>query len=225
MVEPAPRWFFYPVWGSVTPVKRHTGELACFVAVFEDMRAVKENEAVLREALERAEAGDRAKSQFLATMSHEVRKPLNGIVGFTSLLLDTSLSDEQKEYLQTIHLSAEAMIQLTSDMLDFARIESGKFKLDPQPCDPCECLEDALDLLAARAAEKKLELLHWVEEGVPPVIVTDAGRLRQVLINLIGNAVKFTEAGEVEVTLSARRLEADWELQFSVRDTGPGISA
>jgi PAS domain S-box-containing protein len=216
---------FYPVRGSVTPVKRRTGEQACFVAVFEDMTAIKNNEAVLREALERAEAGDRAKSQFLATMSHEVRTPLNGIVGFTSLLLDTPLSDEQKEYLQTIHLSAEAMIQLTSDMLDFARIESGKFKLDPQTCDPCECLEDALDLLAARAAEKKLELLHWVDDGVPPMIVTDAGRLRQVLINLIGNAVKFTEVGEVEVTLTARRIEADWELSFAVRDTGPGMTA
>lgn len=215
----------YPVRGSVTPVKRSTGELACFVAVFEDMTAVKNNEAVLREALERAEAGDRAKSQFLATMSHEVRTPLNGIVGFTSLLLDTPLSDEQKEYLQTIHLSAEAMIQLTSDMLDFARIEAGKFKLDPQPCDPCECLEDALDLLAARAAEKKLELLHWVEDGVPPSIVTDAGRLRQVLINLIGNAVKFTEVGEVEVTLAARRIGPDWELHFAVRDTGQGMTA
>lgn len=216
---------FYPVRGSVTPVKRRTGELACFVAVFEDMTAVKDNEAVLREALERAEAGDRAKSQFLATMSHEVRTPLNGIVGFTSLLLDTPLNAEQKEYLQTIQLSAEAMIQLTSDMLDFARIETGKFKLDPQPCDPCECLEDALDLLAARAADKKLELLHWVEDGVPSAIVTDAGRLRQVLINLIGNAVKFTESGEVEVTLAARRIETDWELNFAVRDTGQGMTA
>ncbi len=216
---------FYPVRGSVTPVRRRQGEVACFVAVFEDMTEVKRGEAVLREALERAEAGDKAKSQFLATMSHEVRTPLNGIVGFTNLLLETPLSDEQREYMQTIQLSAEAMIQLTSDMLDFARIESGKFKLDIQPCDPRECLEDALDLLAARALEKKIELLHWVEPGVPALVQADAGRLRQVLINLIGNAVKFTDAGEVGVTLSARALDEDrWELHFSVRDTGPGIT-
>jgi PAS domain S-box-containing protein len=227
---------FYPVRGTVTPVKRRNGELACFVAVFDDMTEVKRNEAVLREALVRAEAGDRAKSQFLATMSHEVRTPLNGIVGFTNLLLETPLSAEQQEYLQTIRLSAEAIIGLTSDMLDFARIESGKFKLDLQPCNPRECLEDALDLLAARAAEKKLELLHHVDATVPAAVVSDPGRLRQVLINLIGNAVKFTDRGEVEVTLSARALAAGegagaesggpvWELQFSVRDTGLGIAA
>jgi PAS domain S-box-containing protein len=214
----------YPVRASISPVRRSNGELACFVAVFEDMTVVKQNEAVLREALERAEAGDRAKSQFLATMSHEVRTPLNGIVGFTNLLLDTPLSAEQKEYLQTIHLSAEAMIQLTGDMLDFARIEAGKFRLELQPCDPRECLEDVLDLLAGRAAEKKLELLHWVEDGVPQLVQADPGRLRQVLTNLIGNAVKFTEAGEVEVTLAARAAGPDWELEFVVRDTGPGIA-
>ncbi|HRJ48620.1 MAG TPA: ATP-binding protein, partial [Opitutaceae bacterium] len=214
----------YPVRASISPVKRRNGELACFVAVFEDMTAVKQNEDVLREALGRAEAGDRAKSQFLATMSHEVRTPLNGIVGFTNLLLDTPLTSEQKEYLQTIHLSAEAMIQLTSDMLDFARIESGKFRLELQPCDPRECLEDALDLLAGRAAEKNLELLHWVEDDVPAQVRTDPGRLRQVLTNLIGNAVKFTASGEVEVTLAARSVGADWELDFMVRDTGPGIA-
>jgi PAS domain S-box-containing protein len=214
----------YPVRASISPVKRRNGELACFVAVFEDMTAVKQNEDVLREALGRAEAGDRAKSQFLATMSHEVRTPLNGIVGFTNLLLDTPLSEEQKEYLQTIHLSAEAMIQLTSDMLDFARIESGKFRLELQPCDPRECLEDALDLLTGRAAEKNLELLHWVEDDVPAQVRTDPGRLRQVLTNLIGNAVKFTASGEVEVTLATRSVGADWELDFMVRDTGPGIA-
>ncbi len=223
---------FYPVRCAVTPVKRRTGELACFVAVFDDMTDVKRNETMLREALDRAEAGDRAKSQFLATMSHEVRTPLNGIVGFTNLLLETPLNPEQREYMQTIRMSGEALIQLTSDILDFARIESGKLKLDPQPCDPRECLEDALDLFATRAAEKKLELLHWVTDSVPPAVLVDAGRLRQVLINLINNGVKFTEAGEVEVTLDARRLkaeagrtEAEWELQFTVRDTGLGIAA
>lgn len=223
---------YYPVRCTVTPVKRRTGEIACFVAVFEDMTEVKRNEATLREAIDRAEAGDRAKSQFLATMSHEVRTPLNGIVGFTNLLLETPLTPEQREYMQTIRMSGEALIQLTSDILDFARIESGKLKLDPQPCDPRECLEDALDLFATRAAEKKIELLHWTADGVPPAVLLDAGRLRQVLINLINNAVKFTDAGEIEVSLSAKhapgaegRPDADWELEFTVRDTGLGIAA
>ena len=223
---------FYPVRCTVTPVKRRSGEVACFVAVFDDMSEVKKNEAMLREALNRAEAGDQAKSQFLATMSHEVRTPLNGIVGFTNLLLETPLTAEQREYMQTIRMSGEALIQLTSDILDFARIESGKLKLDPQPCDPRDCMEEALDLFASRAAEKKLELLHWVEDGVPPAVLVDAGRLRQVLINLINNAVKFTEAGEVEVTLQAQvhtaaagGSEAVWDLHFTVRDTGLGIAA
>jgi len=220
----------YPVRCSVTPVNTHAGELACFVAVFEDMTAVKRNEAALREALEQAEAGDRAKGQFLAMMSHEVRTPLNGIVGFTKLLMDTPLTVEQLEYMQTIHQSAEALIQLTSDILDFARIESGKFKLEPERCDPRACLEDALDLLATRAADKHLELLHWVDAEVPAAVWTDSGRLQQVIINLVNNAVKFTDAGVVETTLTARRLPStegaapEWELQFTVRDTGPGIA-
>ncbi len=221
----------YPVRCSVTPVKTNNGEFACFVAVFEDMTVVKHNESVLREALERAEAGDRAKGQFLAMMSHEVRTPLNGIVGFTNLLLETRLTPEQAEYMQTIRQSAEALIQLTSDILDFARIESGKFKLEPERCDPRACVEEALDLLAARAADKHLALLHWVEPDVPAAVLADPGRLRQVLINLVNNAVKFTDEGEIETTLSARRLDPkgsaapEWELKFVVRDTGPGISA
>jgi len=220
----------YPVRCSVTPVKTHHGDFACFVAVFEDMTVVKRNEAVLREALERAEAGDRAKGQFLAMMSHEVRTPLNGIVGFTNLLLETRLTPEQAEYMQTIRQSAEALIQLTSDILDFARIESGKFKLEPERCDPRACLEEALDLLATRAADKHLALLHWVEPDVPAAVLADPGRLRQVLINLVNNAVKFTDEGEIETTLSARRLDPkgsgapEWELKFVVRDTGAGIS-
>lgn len=126
-------------------------------------------------------------------MSHEVRTPLNGIVGFTSLLLDTKLSTEQREYVQTIRTSGEALIQLTGDILDYARIESGKLKLDPVACDPRECIEDALDLFSSRAGEKGLELLHRCADDVPAAIVADGGRLRQVLANLVGNAIKFTE--------------------------------
>ena len=239
----------YPVRGVVTPVKHRDGSLSCFVAVFDDVTETKSREAELREARDLAQAGDRAKGQFLATMSHEVRTPLNGIVGFTSLLLETPLSSEQREYVQTIRMSTEALIQLTGDILDFARIESGKLKLDPAACDPRECIEDALDLLATKAVEKHIELLHRVDPGVPAAVVVDGARLRQVLANLIGNAVKFTDHGEVEV--SVRRLpelpEPAWHqppgegtgpdptaeqwsenarctLEFAVRDTGIGIA-
>jgi PAS domain S-box-containing protein len=224
----------YPVHGVVTPVKNHDGSLACFVAIFDDVTETKNREAELRDARDRAEAGDRAKGHFLATMSHEVRTPLNGIVGFTSLLLDTPLDAEQREYVQTIRLSTEALIQLTGDILDFARIESGKLKLDPMACDPRECVEVALDMLAPKADLKKIELLHRVAEDVPSTVMADGGRLRQVLANLVGNAVKFTEQGEVEVAVRriaptmdmaapARREEACM-LEFTVRDTGIGIA-
>ena len=218
----------YPVRGAISPVKSRDGGLACFVAVFEDMTEFKRSEGVLRAALDRAEAGDRAKSQFLATMSHEVRTPLNGIVGFTSLLLEMSLSAEQREYIQIIRASGEALIQLTGDILDFAHIESGALKLEPRACDPRACVEEVLDLLAVQAAGKHIELLHWVDEDVPDAIVADEARLRQVLANLAGNAVKFTEAGEVAITVQAERAGPGTParlLKFSVRDTGDGIPA
>jgi PAS domain S-box-containing protein len=228
----------YPVRGVVTPVKRRDGTISCFVAVFDDMTEIKRKEAELREARDLARAGDQAKGQFLATMSHEVRTPLNGIVGFTNLLLDTELSAEQRDFVQTIRSSSEALIQLTGDILDYARIESGKLALEPAPCDPRECVEDALDLLAGPAGAKQLEMLHWVDDGVPASIMVDGGRLRQVLVNLVNNAVKFTERGTVEVTVSVakedrRALREPGQappergavaLLFAVRDTGIGIA-
>ncbi|MBM3855065.1 MAG: PAS domain S-box protein, partial [Verrucomicrobia bacterium] len=218
----------FPVRGGVTPVKHRDGTLACFVAVFDDVTETKRREAELREATELAQAGDRAKSQFLATMNHEVRTPLNGIVGFTNLLLETPLKAEQREYVQTIRVSTDALIQLTGDILDFARIESGKVKLEPLPCDPRECIEDSLDLHAAAAAAKGIELLHHIAPDVPAEIVVDGGRLRQVLVNLIGNAVKFTAQGEVEVTVALETGTGEPDacrLVFAVRDTGIGIPA
>ncbi len=219
----------YPVRGIVTPVHDESRRLTCWVAIFEDMTESKRQEATLREALERAEAGDLAKSRFLATMSHEMRTPLNGIAGFTNLLLDTPLNPEQNEYLQSIRTSSEAIIQLTGDILDLARIEAGNLKLEPDFCDARQLVEDALDVVAVAAAGKGVELLHWVEEGVPPIVIADQARLRQVLVNLVGNAVKFTEAGEVEVTVKAERAPnasgpGAWRLAFLVRDTGIGIT-
>ncbi len=222
----------YPLRGTLTAAPSRDGGAAGCIVVGDDEVESNEREAELRDARDRAQAGDRAKGHFLATMSHEVRTPLNGIVGFTSLLLDTPLTSEQREYVQTIRMSTEALIQLTGDILDFARIESGKLKLDPMSCDPRECIEDALDLLAPKADAKRIELLHHVGADVPVAVMADGGRLRQVLANLIGNAIKFTDGGEVEV--SVRRIpaasaagagaEESCSLEFSVRDTGIGIA-
>ncbi len=221
----------YPVRVLVTPVKSRTGALACFAVALEDATEAKQNEAALREARDRAEAGDRAKGQFLAMMSHEVRTPLNGIVGFTQLLGETALTPEQRDYAQTIRMSGETLLQLTGDILDFARIDSGKLKLEPEPCDVRACVEDTLDLLAARAAEKRIELLHFVDPAVPARVMADSSRLRQVIVNLLTNAVKFTDIGEVEVRVTvapdgagAGGAGSDFGgLVFTVRDTGIGI--
>jgi PAS domain S-box-containing protein len=217
----------YPLRGVFAPVTHADGRLACYVATFEDQTETQRAAAVLADAQQRAEAGEEAKKQFLATMSHEVRTPLNGILGFTSLLRETQLTPDQAEYVETIQLSGEALIQLTDSILDFARMESGKFELDPLPVAPRECLEDALDLVAAKAAAKNVELLHWVDDSVPAVILADGNRLRQVLVNLLNNAIIFTAQGEVEVRVSvevSRGPSTKNRLVFYVRDTGIGIA-
>jgi PAS domain S-box-containing protein len=238
----------YPARATVSPVHGHGGRIAGFIAVLTDATELHRQEEALRKEKDRAEAGDRAKGVFLATMSHEVRTPLNGVVGFTNLLLDTPLSPEQREYVQTIRTSSEALVQLTGDIMDYTRIESGGLQLDATPCDVRASVENVLDLLAGRAAEGRLELLHDVEADVPALVMIDAGRLRQVLVNLVGNAVKFTPAGEVEVKVQlltgkrasmvpfdAELLAADGQLvaeledgsltlEFAVRDTGIGIA-
>ena len=217
----------FPVRGGFSPVRQRDQRVVSYVAVFDDVTEVRLRENELREATEQAREGDRAKGNFLATMSHEVRTPLNGIVGFTGLLLETPLTDSQREQLLAIRASADALVRLTEDILDFARIESGNTRIDPAPCDPRECLEEAIDLHAAAAARKGVDIFHRVAPDVPVSIITDQGRLRQVLVNLVGNAVKFTESGEIEVSVSLPREEgnaAGIRLEFAVRDTGPGIA-
>ncbi len=217
----------FPVRGGFSPVRRRDQRVVSFVVVFDDVTEVHLRENELREATQQAREGDRAKGNFLATMSHEVRTPLNGIVGYTGLLLETSLSDSQREQLLAILTSAEALMRLTEDILDFARIESGSTRIDPAPCDPRECVEEAIDLHAAAATRKGLEIYHRIAPDVPASLITDQGRLRQVLVNLVGNAVKFTPRGEVEVSVALSPREgnaAGIELEFAVRDTGPGIA-
>lgn len=217
----------FPVRGGFSPVRRRDHQVVSFVVVFDDVTELRLRENELREATQRAREGDRTKGKFLATMSHEVRTPLNGIVGFTGLLLETSLTESQREQLLAIRASADSLMHLTEDILDIARIESGSTRIEFAPCDPRECLEEAIDQHAAAAAEKGLELFHRVAPDVPASIITDRGRLRQVLVNLVGNAVKFTASGEVEVLVTVPREEgnaAGIRLEFAVRDTGPGIT-
>ncbi len=183
-------------------------------------------EEQLRTATHAAEASSRAKSEFLANMSHEIRTPLNGVIGMTDLALETELSAEQKEYLDTVKLSADSLLSVINDILDFSKIEAGKIELDKADFNLRDCLETTLKTLALRADEKGLELLCEIASEVPDVLQGDSSRLRQIIVNLVGNAIKFTHAGEVALKVAEETADGeDRVLHFTVSDTGIGVPA
>jgi PAS domain S-box-containing protein len=211
-------------------VRDQSGHVEHFIGIETDITARVGIEQQLRQAKTEADMASRAKSEFLASMSHEIRTPMNGVIGMTSLLMETVLTAEQRDFVNTIRTSGEALLTILNDILDFSKIESGKLELERAPFELALCLEEALDLFALQASVKGVELGFAIAPGVPAWIIGDVTRLRQVVVNLVNNAVKFTPSGSISVEVRPLPADADRpiaagrvRLEFRISDTGIGI--
>ncbi len=213
------------VMTTQVPLRDKNGRVAGLVGIGRDITHLKKIQDEMQKAREAAEAASQAKSEFLANMSHEIRTPLNGVMGMTDLALETNLTPEQREYLETVKMSGDSLLTVINDILDFSKIEAGKIDLEDLDFNLRDSLESTLKTLAVRADEKGLELLGEVAPEVPEVVRGDSSRLRQIVVNLVGNAIKFTDRGEIAVKVQVEGTEgSDCICRFTVADTGVGIA-